>query len=150
MQKATITWVDGLQFVGESASGHGLVIDSSVDGGGHDAGPRPMELVLMGVMGCTAMDVISILKKKRQKVASLKISAKGEQADDAPRYFTHIELEYVATGDVEEEALRRAIELSETKYCSAMATLNGRTQFSSKYRVEQAETSVEPAVSSGG
>lgn len=143
MKTATVTWVDGLQFVGESGSGHGVIIDTSTAGGGHNAGPGPMDLVLLGVLGCTGMDVISVLKKKRQDVKGLKIMARGEQAQTSPRYFTRIELEYVAYGDVEEEALRRSIELSETKYCSVMATLNGKTQFSSQYRVAKEER-VEP------
>ncbi len=146
MSKSTLTWVEGMQFVGETGSGHGVVIDGDVANGGHNAGPRPMEMLLLGVLGCTGMDVISILKKKRQNVTGLKITANGERAEEAPHYFTRIELDYVAYGDVDEEALRRSIELSETKYCSAMATLNGKTQFSSKYHVEKAASSVEPVV----
>ncbi len=144
MKQAQVTWVDGTQFVGQANSGHGVVIDSS-GSDGHNSGPSPMELLLLGVLGCTGMDVISILKKKRQKVTGLKIYANGEQAETAPNYYTRIELEYVAFGDVEEEALRRSIELSETKYCSAMATLNGKTQFSSRYRVERGEEVVGAA-----
>jgi putative redox protein len=144
MKQAQVTWVDGMQFVGQANSGHGVVIDSS-GSHGHNSGPSPMELLLLGVLGCTGMDVISILKKKRQKVTGLKIYAKGEQAETTPNYYTRIELEYVAYGDVEEEALRRSIELSETKYCSAMATLNGKTQFSSNYRVERGEEVVAAA-----
>ncbi len=143
MKTSTLTWVEGMQFVGESGSGHGVIIDTATADGGHNAGPGPMELVLLGVLGCTGMDVVSILKKKRQDVKRLKIMARGEQAETTPRFFTRIELEYVAYGDVEEEALRRSIELSETKYCSAMATLNGKTQFSSTYRVAKEER-VEP------
>ncbi|HEX9116888.1 MAG TPA: OsmC family protein [Anaerolineae bacterium] len=146
MKTATLTWVDGQQFVGRAGSGHGVIIDTGTEGGGHNAGPGPMELLLLGVLGCTGMDVISILKKKRQNVTGLKITAAGEQAKETPHYYTRIELDYVAFGDVDEEALRRSIELSETKYCSAMATLNGKTQFSTRYHVEKAAASVEPAV----
>jgi putative redox protein len=145
MKQAQITWVEDMQFVGQSGSGHGVVIDTAGNEG-HNAGPGPMELLLLGVLGCTGMDVISILKKKRQNVEGLKISANGEQAETAPNYYTRIELEYVAYGNVDEEALRRAIELSETKYCSAMATLNGKTQFASKYRVEKSQEVVRAAV----
>lgn len=141
MKTGTVTWVNEMQFVGKADSGHGIVIDA-----GTGAGPSPMELLLLGVLGCTGMDVISILQKKRQNLTGLRISANGEQAPTAPNYYTQIDLEYVAYGDVSEEALRRAIELSETKYCSAMATLSGKTQFSSKYRVEKAKASVEPVV----
>ena len=137
MSKASISWVDGLQFVAESGSGHGIVVVSSVENGGHNAGPRPMELLLMGLLGCTAMDVISILKKKRQPVRDLKIFATGEQASEPPRYFTKIHLEYVAYGNVDEQALARSIQLSEENYCSAAATLRGKAEITSSYRVER-------------
>ncbi len=146
VKEAAVTWVDGMQFVGQSGV-HAVVIDSSnPDNGGHNGGPSPMELVLLGVLGCTGMDVVSILKKKRQNLQGLKIFARGQQASEAPNYYTNIDLEYVAYGEVQEEALRRAIELSETKYCSAMATLNGKTKFSSTYRVEKAQQGVESVV----
>ena len=146
MKEANITWVNGMQFVGQ-AGVHAVVIDSSSpDNGGRNGGPSPMEFLLFGVLGCTGMDVISILKKKRQNLAGLKISARGQQAPEAPNYYTNIDLEYVAYGDVQEEALRRAIELSETKYCSAMATLNGKTKFSSTYRVERTAEGVQPVI----
>ena len=134
MKKAELVWVEGMQFVG-SAGSHAVVMDSS-GGDGRNTGPSPMEMLLLGVLGCTGMDVISILRKKRQQVTGLKIYAEGEQNHTTPFYYTKIHLRYVATGDVDPEALRRAIELSETKYCSAMATLNGKTQFSSEYHVE--------------
>ena len=144
MAKASISWVDGLQFVAESGSGHGIVVDASVENGGHNAGARPMELLLMGLLGCTAMDVISILKKKRQPVRDLKIYATGEQAAESPNYFTRIHLEYVAYGNVDEQALARSIQLSEERYCSAAATLRGRTEITSSYRVEKAESDEQP------
>jgi putative redox protein len=145
MKTAQVNWVDGMQFVGTSGSGHGVIIDSAGEDGQH-GGPGPMEYLLFGVLGCTGMDVISILKKKRQNVAGLKIFASGEQAETTPHYFTRIHLEYVAYGDVEEAALARAIELSETKYCSAMGSLNGKTEFSSTYRVEKSMESETRAV----
>ena len=135
MSTANVSWVDGMQFVAESGSGHAIVLDSSRENGGHDAGARPMELLLMGLLGCTAMDVISILKKKRQPVQDLKIFATAEQAPETPHYFTKIHLEYVAYGDVAEDALARAIFLSEDRYCSASATLKGKTEITSSYRV---------------
>ncbi len=145
MKEASITWVDGLQFVGQ-AGNHAVVIDSqNAKSGGLNSGPSPMELVLLGVLGCTGMDVISILKKKRQDVQGLKIRAQAQQAESAPNYFTHIALEYVAFGDVEPDALGRAIELSEVKYCSAINTLNGKTKFSSSYRVEKVAASARLA-----
>ncbi len=144
MSTASVSWVDGMQFVAESGSGHAIVVDSSRENGGHDAGPRPMELLLMGLLGCTAMDVVSILKKKRQAVQDLRIFATAEQASETPHFFTKIHLEYVAYGDVTEEALARAIFLSEDRYCSASATLKGKTEITSSYRVERIQVN-EPA-----
>jgi putative redox protein len=145
MKEAFVTWVEGLQFVGQ-AGDHAVVIDSrDAEGGGQNGGPSPMELVLLGVLGCTGMDVVSILKKKRQDVQGLKIHARAQQAETAPNYFTHVALEYVAFGDVEPDALGRAIELSEVKYCSAINTLNGKTKFSSSYRVEKVAASARLA-----
>jgi putative redox protein len=145
MLTASVSWVDGLQFVAESGSGHGIVVDTREEFGGHNRGPRPMELLLIGLSGCTAMDVISILKKKRQPVRDLKVFASGEQAAEHPKYFTKIHLEYVAYGNVDEQALARAIQLSEERYCSAAATLRGKSEITSSYRVERAELDDQPA-----
>jgi putative redox protein len=145
MTKASITWVEGMQFVAESESGHSVVIDTSAESGGHDSGVRPTELLLMGLLGCTSMDVISILKKKRQPVHDLKVFATGERATEHPKYFTKIHLEYVAYGDVDEVALARAIELSEERYCSVAATLKGRAEITTSYRVERVELDDQPA-----
>jgi len=144
MAKASIAWVEGMQFVTTSGTGHAVVVDASVEGGGFNSGPRPMEMLLMGLLGCTAMDVISILRKKRQPVQDLKVFATGEQADSHPHYFTKIHLEYVAYGEVDESALARAIQLSEENYCSAAATLKGRTEITSSYRVERAQVDARP------
>ncbi len=142
--EATVTWTSGMAFEAEQ-EGQRIPID--VPGpDGTSRGVRPKGLLLAGLGGCTGMDVVSILKKKRQNLENLKIVARGQQATEAPNYYTNIDLEYVAYGDVQEEALRRAIELSETKYCSAMATMNGKTKFSSTYRVEKAQQGVEPVV----
>jgi putative redox protein len=136
MTNANITWIEGMQFVARSDSGHAIVIDSKADDGGFGSGPGPMEVLLMGLLGCTAMDVISILKKKRQPVTGLKVLATGERASEHPKRYTKIHLEYVATGEVDPAALARAIELSEEKYCSAIATLRGAPEITNSYRVE--------------
>ena len=138
MTKAMITWLEDMRFVAKGDSGHEITMDASVDGGGHDSAARPMEVLLMGVLGCTAMDVISVLKKKRQPVKGLKIFATGDRASEHPRYFTVIHLEYVAYGDVNPAALARAVELSEQKYCSAIATVRGKAEVTSSSRVEKA------------
>ncbi len=138
MTTANITWIEDMQFVASSDSGHAIIMDSTADVGGHDSAARPMEVLLMGLLGCTSMDVISVLKKKRQPVQGLKIFADGERSPEHPKKYTKIHLEYVAYGDVDPKALARAIELSETTYCSAIATLRGVAEITSSYRVEPA------------
>ncbi len=138
MTNAHITWVEDMQFVAEGDSGHPITMDASAEAGGYGSGARPMEVLLMGLLGCTAMDVISILQKKRQNVVGLQVFATGERAAEHPKYYTKIHLEYVAKGDVQAEALARAIQLSEEKYCSAIATVRGKAEITSSYRVEPA------------
>jgi len=123
--------------VGQGETGHAIVMDSSEEIGGHNTGARPMEVLLMGVLGCTAMDVMSILKKKRQPIKGLKIFATGDRAAEHPKYYTKIHLEYVAYGDVELEALERSAQLSEDKYCSAIATVRGKAEITRSCRVEK-------------
>jgi putative redox protein len=137
MTTANITWVEDMQFVGQGETGHAIVMDSSEEVGGHNTGARPMEVLLMGVLGCTAMDVMSILKKKRQPITGLKIFATGDRAAEHPKYYTKIHLEYVAYGDVELEALERSAQLSEDKYCSAIATVRGKAEITRSCRVEK-------------
>lgn len=137
MTAANITWVEDMQFVAQGDSGHAIVMDAAPEAGGHDTGPRPMEVLLMGILGCTAMDVISILKKKRQPVTGLKIFANGERNPEHPKYYTRIHLEYVAYGDVDPEALERSVQLSEEKYCSALATVRGKAEITRSCRVEK-------------
>lgn len=136
MTNANITWVQDMQFVAASDTGHAIVMDSAPEVGGHDSAARPMEVLLMGLLGCTAMDVISILKKKRQPLQGFKIFASGERAAEHPKKYTKIHLEYVAYGDVDLKALERAVELSETTYCGAIATVRGVAEVTSSCRVE--------------
>jgi putative redox protein len=129
--QAQVKWIDELQFVARAGSGPAVVMDSSDSGGG--AGP--MELVLMGTAGCTAMDVITILKKKRLKVTGFKINISGERAEEYPKRYTDIHIEYVVYGtDIKPEGVKQAIDLSEKKYCGAMASLNARITHS--FRIE--------------
>lgn len=140
MTNANITWVQDMQFVATGDSGHAVVMDSDSEVGGHDSAARPMEVLLMGLLGCTAMDVISILKKKRQPVQGFKVFASGERSAEHPKKYTKIHLEFVAYGDVDPKALARAVELSETIYCGATATLRGVAEITSSYRVAPAES----------
>jgi putative redox protein len=136
VQEAKVTYVDGLQFVGEASSGHAIVMDGEPEFGGRDTGVRPTELLLLGLGGCSGMDVISILKKKKQSVKRLEISIKGEKAKDYPKRFTDIAIEFIVTGQhISEEAVKRAVDLSMEKYCSVKATLEGSAKIHFTYRI---------------
>jgi putative redox protein len=133
---AKVTYVKGMQFVGDTESGHALVMDADPSDGGQNTGPRPMELLLAGAGGCSGMDVVSILKKKRQDVTGFEINVKGEKAADYPKKFTDITLEFVVRGrNISEEAVKRAVELSMTKYCSVKATLEGTAKIHYLYKI---------------
>jgi putative redox protein len=131
--EAKVTWVEDRRFVGQTSSGHAIVLDGSTE----KLGPSPMELLLIGMAGCTAYDIVSILEKKRQAVASLEVIARAERAEEPPRVFTHIEVEYVLRGrDIKPKAVEDAIHLSEEKYCSASIMLGKTAQISTSYRIE--------------
>jgi len=136
MVEATITLVNDMQFLGASETGHTLIMDADEAAGGHNKGFRPMELLLVGFGGCTGMDVISILRKKRQTMTGLVMNVKGEKADDYPRIYKEIHIEYVVKGkSVEREAVERAIQLSLDKYCSVGATLAKAGTITHSYRI---------------
>lgn len=129
--QAHLKWTDGLQFVARSGEGPAVVLDSS-DGA---SGASPMQLVLMGVAGCTAIDIAVILKKKRVRLTRFEIVITGEQAEDHPRRYTKISIVYMLYGkNIQPKAVEQAIALSEKKYCSAMASLNA--EFEHSYRIE--------------
>jgi putative redox protein len=139
MAEATVTLVDGMQFVVEVGSGHSFTIDSVPDVGGRDSGPRPVELLTAGVAGCTAMDVISILRTMRQKVTDLKVHVRGIQATEHPKKFLNIHIKYTVIGyGLVEDRVARAIELSETKYCPAMASLRPGAPITSSFTIMEA------------
>ncbi len=124
--EANVTWHKKMSFEGKAAgSGFRLPLDTKAEQGGEDSGFRPMELILLGLAGCTAMDVISILEKKRQQVTAFEVRADGERSETHPKVFTHIVVEYLVTGtNIDPAAVARAVELSETKYCSAYGMLS--------------------------
>lgn len=140
--EANVVWKGKMSFEGAaSGSGFKLPMGTSIESGGDNDGFRPMELLLVGLAGCTAMDVISILEKKRQDVTGFQVLVQGERAQDHPRVFTDIVLEYVVTGhQVERAAVERAVELSATKYCSAAAMLGAVAKIDHKITVLEAET----------
>jgi len=138
MLSAKITYVNGLQFVGEGSSHHAIVLDGDSSAGGHNSGLQPMELLLIGIGGCSGMDIISILKKKKQDVTSIEINVNGAQAADYPKKFTDITIEFVLKGrNISEEAVKRAIDLSMNKYCSVKATIEGTAAISFSYRIAE-------------
>jgi putative redox protein len=133
-KQAQLKWIDGLQFVARAGDAPAVVIDNPESKGG----PSPMQLVLIGVAGCIAMDVISILQKKRADITDFQVNITGERAEDHPRRYTNIQIEFVLHGKgITPKAAEQAIQLSETKYCSAMASLNA--DFESSYRIVDSE-----------
>ncbi len=129
--QAQLTWTEGLQFVGRTPGGPAVVMDSPESG----SGASPMELLLMATAGCTAMDVISILKKKRMAVTGFKVNVSGTRTDKNPRRYTEVHIEYVIYGTaIKPEGVQRAIELSATKYCGAMASMNAT--ITNAFRIE--------------
>ena len=136
MLTAKVTYVNGMQFIGDSESGHALVMDADPSAGGRNTGPKPMELLLISAGGCSGMDIISVLKKKRQDVTGLEIQVKGEKAEDYPMKFTDITLKFIVRGrNISESAVKRAVELSMTKYCSVKATLEGTAKIQYSYKI---------------
>jgi putative redox protein len=123
--KAAVKWIGEAMFMAESESGHCVVMDGPPDHGGRNLGPRPMELLLMGMGGCASFDVVSILKKSRQAVASCVTKLEAERADEIPAVFTSIHLHFVVSGkDLKDAQVKRAVDLSAEKYCSASIMLS--------------------------
>lgn len=122
--QATVKWVDGAMFLAESGSGHTVLMDGPPDHGGRNLAVRPMEMILMGLGGCASFDIVSILKKSRQKVTDCRVELSAERAEGTPSPFTKIHLHFVVTGQaLKPSQVERAVNLSATKYCSASIML---------------------------
>ncbi|MEY4588541.1 MAG: hypothetical protein RL497_617 [Pseudomonadota bacterium] len=122
--QATVKWVDGTLLVGESGSGHAVVMDGPPDHGGRNMGLRPMEMILLGVGGCASFDVISILKKARQQVVDCRCELQAERAEGVPSPFTKIQMKFIVTGrELKPAQVEKAVQLSAEKYCSASIML---------------------------
>ena len=135
---AKVTLVNGMQFVGTASSGHAVVMDADKSVGGDNSGPRPMELVTMALGGCTGMDVISILRKKKQDVQGLEMILRAEKAESHPNRYTDIHIEFVVRGKgIDESAVKRAVELSSDKYCAVGGTLKFSANITHSYRIEE-------------
>ena len=136
---AKVTWQGNLTFEGTANSGFKVPLGTEPEVGGNNDGFKPMELLLTGLAGCTAMDVISILKKKKQDVTGFEVKAHADRKSDHPRVFTHVVLEYIVTGHhVDPAAIERAIELSEIKYCPAQAMLKKAVEIEHKVTLLEA------------
>jgi len=136
--KAEIKQIDGLSLAGKAESGHWVIMDGPALLGGADAGARPMELFLMGLGGCTSMDVISIIRKKRIKLDNYECHLEADQAEEHPKVFTKVKIHFIFWGkDIPNEAVERAIELSETIYCSASAMLKKAVDIETSYEIRE-------------
>ncbi len=130
--QARVKWVEGLTFLGESSSGHQVLMD----GNSGDKAPSPMEMVLMAAGGCSAIDVVSILQKGRLEVKDCEVKLTSERREEAPRLFTHINLHFIVTGNaLGDKAVSRAVDLSAEKYCSVALMLGKGVEITHSYEV---------------
>jgi putative redox protein len=130
---ARISWVDGALFVAEGGSGHTITMDGAADVGGRNLASRPMEVVLMGMGGCTAIDVVAMLRKQRQDIQGVEVSLVAERADEPPKVFTSVKLVYTVRGrKLNRSLIERAVSLSDEKYCSATAMIRKSARISSE------------------
>ena len=135
--KSRIRWVENALFIAESDSGHSIVIDGPPDGGGRNMGVRPMEMLLMGMGGCTAYDVMHILKRARQPVTGCEAILDATRAETVPAVFTHIHVHFIVSGgdDLKQSQVEKAIKLSAEKYCSASIMLSQAVEITHDYEI---------------
>jgi putative redox protein len=138
--KARIKWVENVCFMGESETGHAVVLDGAPDAGGRNLGMRPMEMLLISMGACTSFDVVTILKKSRQPVTDCVAEMEAERADEVPKVFTKIHVHFVVTGKgLNPVQVERAIKLSAEKYCSASIMLGKSAQVTHDFEIKEAE-----------
>ncbi|MEX0959174.1 MAG: OsmC family protein [Burkholderiales bacterium] len=143
--KARVKWIEGVTFMGETESGHALVMDGAPEGGGRNLGPRPMETVLAGTGGCTAYDVVTILRKARQKVTDCVVEIDAKRADQDPKVFTRIHMHFVISGrGIRREHVARAIQLSAEKYCSASIMLGKSAEITHDFEIVESAAASDP------
>ncbi len=135
-----VSWAGGVTFVGETSEGHKIVMDGAPEGGGRNLGARPMETLLLGMGGCTAYDVVSILQKARQDVRDCTLEMRAERAEDHPRVFTEIHIHFVVVGRLlSEKQVEKAIKLSAEKYCSASIMLGETAKITHDFEIRLLE-----------
>lgn len=131
-----IKWVDGVSFIGESETGHAVVLDGAPENGGRNIGMRPMEMLLIGMGACTSFDVVTILKKARQPIVDCVAEIHADRADEVPKVFTKIHVHFVVTGNnLNETQVERAVKLSAEKYCSASIMLSKACEITHDYKI---------------
>ncbi len=137
MQTAIVKWVGGEEFLSATPSGHAVVFDADRR---HNSAPGPMEMLLAALGACTSVDVVLILAKKRQQLASLEVAVSGERASEPPAVWTSIEIAYRLSGKLDDKAVRDAIELSQSKYCSVAAMLGKTAKITHRYEILPAKS----------
>ena len=136
--RARVKWLDHMSFVGESGSGHSVVMDGAPESGGRDLGVRPMEMLLLGLGGCASFDVVMILQKARQNITNCEVEVSAERADTEPKVFTKIHLQFLVEGsDLSEKRVARAVSLSAEKYCSASKMLEKSAEMTHGYTIKE-------------
>ncbi len=134
--KCRVKWLDHMSFVGESDSGHSVVMDSAPEAGGRDLGVRPMEMLLLGLGGCTGIDVVSILHKSRQDIVDCEVEIEAERAEEIPKVFTRIHVHFIVSGrDLDPKKVEKAVQLSADKYCSASRMLEKAAEITHDFEV---------------
>jgi putative redox protein len=142
--KARVKWIEDVQFIGESGTGHSLIMDGPEESGGHGTGMRPMELLLLGLGGCTSFDVVAMLKKSRQDIKDCVVEISAKRSETVPKIFTHIHVHFVITGDnIKESQVKRAVSLSAEKYCSASLMLGKAAEVTHDYVIINTATQNE-------
>lgn len=138
--KVRIKWVEGVSFVGESETGHAVVLDGAPENGGRNIGMRPMEMLLIGMGACTSFDVVTILKKARQPIVDCVAEIQAERANEVPKVFTKIHVHFVVTGDgLNAVQVERAVKLSAEKYCSASIMLSKSVEITHDFEIKTSE-----------
>jgi len=135
--KVRVKWIEDVAFMGESETGHAVVMDGAPENGGRNIGMRPMEMLLIGMGGCTSFDVVTILKKARQPIVDCVAVISAERANEIPKVFTKIDVHFVVTGnDLNETQVARAVKLSAEKYCSASIMLSKSVEITHDYEIK--------------